>query len=670
MPGGYDLFHRRDLLRAVVVLCCIAGVFSTCVAADEAPGQLRLPRLFSDNMALQAGIPVPVWGWDKPGQTVTVSISGQVKSAQADANGKWRLKLDPLPAGEETSMTIQGSTAITLKNVIVGEVWLCAGQSNMNMPIGGARNGLQEIRKAHYPQIRIFAVPMHPSPEKELEDVGEPWGCMRGTWLECNPESIGGFSAVAYYFGREIHKEVGVPVGLIVTVWGGVGLEAFFSWDMLRDNPECQPVLETAEKWMKAKYPKKKAAHEAALAEYAKAKLQVKPPRDDTGWEAVGLDDSAWEVVVLPKTGTNIQGVVWYRKTVEIPAEWRGKNLRLKCGIIHDLDTTYVNGTKLGETSGWTTPRAYEVPAELTTGGKLTIAIRVLSLGGTNLIRGEPEGMALAPIGLEQARPLSLASDWKRMVAESHPPLPIAWEMQYNPAAVYNGVIAPLVPYAIRGMLWYQGESGGYRYDRLFPILIASYRQKWGQGDFPFLYVQLPNLSTTDPAVEDSWVSVREAQFKTLAVTNTAMAVTIDVGDPNDVHPANKEPVGLRLARCALAKVYGRDIVYSGPLYDSMTIEGNKVKLRFKHVGGGLVAQGGEELQQFSIAGEDQQFVPARATITGDAVIAWSDAVPKPVAVRYAWRINPEGCNLYNKAGLPASPFRTDNWPEPARDKL
>jgi sialate O-acetylesterase len=659
---------KQNRLNAAVVLFCIIGISSLCIAAGEAPGELRLPRLFSDNMALQSGISVPVWGWDKPLQKVTVSISGQEKSAEADSNGKWMLKLDPLKAGEETAMTVKGSKTITLKNVIVGDVWLCAGQSNMNLPIGGASNGLKEMRKANYPKIRIFAVPMHPSPAKEFEDVGEPWGCMRGTWLECSPESIGGFSAVAYYFGREIHRDVGVPVGLIVTVWGGVGLEYFFSWDMLRDNPECKPVLELAEQWMKEKYPEKKVRHEAALAAYEKAKLEVAPPKDDKGWEAVDFDDRAWEIVVLPKTGTNIQGVVWYRKTVGIPTEWKGKPLLMKSGIIHDNDTTYVNGKRLGETSGWTTPREYEIPAELTRDGRVTIAIRVLSAGGVNIIRGEPEGMALSPIGLGKATPLSLASDWKRMVAESHPPLPVAWDMQYNPAAVYNGVVAPLAPYAIRGMLWYQGESGGHMYEKLFPILISSYRKKWGQGDFPFLYVQLPNLINKDPKVEDSWVSVREAQLKTLSVTNTGMAVTIDVGDPNDVHPGNKEPVGLRLALCALAKVYGKDIVYSGPLYDSMTVEGNTIRLKFKHVGGGLVAKDGAELKQLIIAGEDKKFVPANAKIEGDSVIVWNDGISNPVAVRYAWLINPEGCNLYNKEGLPASPFRTDNWPKPATD--
>jgi len=659
---------RQKLLSAALALFCIMGISSICIAAGEDPGQLRLPRLFSDNMALQSGISVPVWGWDKPGQTITVTISGQEKSTKADSNGKWMLKLDPLKAGEATEMTVKGSKEVTLKNVIVGEVWLCAGQSNMNMPIGGALGGLKEMRKANYPKIRIFAVPMHPSPEKEFEDVGEPWGCMRGTWLECNPETIGGFSAVAYYFGREIHKELGVPVGLIVTVWGGVGLEYFFSWDMLRDHPECKPVLEIAKKWMEEKYPEKKAKHEAVLAEYEKAKLAVAPPKDDKGWEAANFDDSSWETVILPKNSTNIEGVVWYRKTVGIPAEWKGKNLLMKSGIIHDIDTTYVNGKKLGETSGWTTPREYEIPAELTQEGRIAIAIRVRSFSG-NIIRGEPEGMALSPIGLEKATPLSLASDWKRMIAESHPPLPVAWGMQYNPAAVYNGVVAPLIPYAIRGMLWYQGESGGFMYDKTFPILINSYRKKWGQGEFPFLYVQLPNLINKDPKVEESWVTVREAQLKTLSVTNTGMAVTIDVGDPNDVHPANKEPVGLRLSLLGLARVYGKDIVYSGPLYESMTIEGNKIRIKFKHVGGGLVAKNGGELKQFIIAGEDQKFVPANAKIEGGSVIVWSDSVAGPKAVRYAWLINPEGCNLYNKEDLPASPFRTDDWLKITTDK-
>lgn len=650
--------------RLSIPILLLAVQSATCIAVGNETASLRLPAIFGDNMALQSAMAVPVWGWDRPGQRVTVRIAGQEKSALTDADGKWRLKLDPLATGTKTEMTVEGSGTVTFTNVIVGEVWIGAGQSNMNFGMGGATDGLQELRRANYPSLRIFAVPMHCAPDKEREDIGEPWGCFRGQWLECSPATIGAFSGVAYFFGREIHRELDVPVGLIVTVWGGVGIESFFSWDMLRDHPVCQPVLEKAEQWMKEKYPEAQATHAAAMAAYETAKALPVEVQDDKGWEAPGFDDSSWDIVTLPKNGLSINGVAWHRRTIRLPDGWKGRGLLMKAGVIVDIDTTYVNGTKLGQTDGWTVPREYDIPAQLTEAGTITIAIRVQSLGGWNAIRGNPEEFEVSPVGLAGATPIALAGDWRRRVTQNRPVMPQAAGQHCNPASVFNGMVAPLIPYGIRGFLWYQGESGGHAYAETFPILIRSYRKKWGQGDFPFPFVQLPNLDAGGQQnVEDSWISVREAQLKALSVTNTGMAVTIDVGDPEDVHCRNKEPVGRRLALWALARVYGRDIVYSGPLYRSMKIEGNRIRLLFDFVGGGLLAKGGDALKTFVIAGEDRVFVPAQARIEGDSVMVWNDGVAHPLAVRYAWACNPEGCNLYNQEGLPASPFRTDDWP-------
>jgi sialate O-acetylesterase len=483
---------------------------------------VKLPAIIGENMVLQQEMKLPIWGTAKPGERVTVSIGGQHVSTTADDNGRWMVELEPMKAGGPLEMTITGENRITLHNILIGEVWICSGQSNMQWPVSKAANAETEIAQANYPEIRLFTVKRVVA-ERPLSDT-------KGEWSECSPEAVKEFSAVGYFFGRRIHEELGVPVGLIHSSWGGTPAEAWTSRTALESDPEFKPILD---RWAKI------------LAEYPQAKQR-------------------------------------YEKQL---AQWKLEAEKAKA-------------------------------------------------------EGKP--------------------------APRKPQSPIGPDHPHRPAGLYNGMIAPLIPYAIRGVIWYQGESNvsrAYQYRKLFPAMIQDWRRSWEQGDFPFLFVQLANYGRRQPQPSESaWAELREAQLMALSLPKTAMAVIIDIGEANNIHPKNKQDVGGRLALAALAVAYGRDVVYSGPIYDSMSIEGDKIRIRFKHTDGGLVAKGEEGLKGFSIAGEDRKFVWAEARIENDTVVIWNDQVPHPVAVRYAWADNPE-CNLYNKAGLPASPFRTDDWP-------
>lgn len=465
--------------------------------------EVKPHALFSDHMVIQRDMAAPVWGTAEPGQEVTVSIAGQTKKAVTGPDGKWQVKLDPLPAGGPHELSIG---QVALKNVLVGEVWVCSGQSNMEWSVRSSANPEAEIAGANYPKIRLFTAPRR--------SIDTPQKDVNGAWKPCSPETIAGFSAVAYFFGRELWKTLEVPVGLIHSSWGGTAAELWTRRGVLEADADFKGLLDA--------YDKRREAHASALERHKEAAQKAKA-------------------------------------------------------------------------EGKPAPKA-------------------------------PPGPGLAP------------------------------------SSLYNGMIAPLIPYAIRGAIWYQGESNASRarqYQKLFPAMIKNWREDWGQGDFPFLFVQLANFMARKPdPSESAWAELREAQLRTLSVPKTGMAVIVDIGDAKDIHPKNKQDVGRRLALAAQAVAYGRDVVSSGPIFDSMNVEGDRVRLTFKHVGGGLVARG-EKLTGFAIAGADKKFAWADAKIDGSHVIVWSDKVPQPAAVRYAWADNPE-CNLYNKEGLPASPFRTD----------
>ncbi len=509
---------KATRLRAELVL--LAATVIGCVSLEA---DVRLPALFSDNMVLQRGVRVPVWGHADPAEPVTVTLGRYRATTMADENGRWLVRLSPLAAGGPYELAISGTNTIVLRNVLVGEVWVCSGQSNMAWPVSRATNAEQEIAQAGYARIRLFQV---------ARAVAEtPQDDLTGAWSECSPETVPGFSAVAYYFGREVHNALGVPVGLVHTSWGGTPAEAWTSLPALEAEPALAPLLEH--------------------------------------WETVvaGYDDEAA-----------------MRRYEAQMARWREAD--------------------------------------------------------------------------EQAR----ASGEPRPAQPRRPAHP--GNSPNRPASLYNAMIAPLVPYAMRGAIWYQGESNAgraYQYRRLFPTMIRDWRRAWGQGEFPFLFVQLANFQSRgqDPR---AWAELREAQLMTLSLPNTGMAVTADVGEPLDIHPRYKQEVGRRLALAARAIAYGDELAHSGPIYTSHAVEGDAVRLRFRHTGGGLLAAS-EPLRGFTVAGNDRRFVWADAGIDGDTVVVRSDAVPRPVAVRYAWADDPGPCDLYNGEGLPASPFRTDDWP-------
>ncbi len=496
------------------------SLFCFLTAFQLSYADVRLPALFSDNMVIQQGMEVPVWGWADPGENIRVLIEGSVAETTAGPEGKWNLRIGPLQAGGPYELTVSGKNVIGIENVLVGEVWVCSGQSNMAMEVRNCLNPEREIHDANHPMIRHFQVKKTKAAEP-IDDVA-PAESSRNSWLNTwevsDPSTAGHFSGAAYFFARHLHEARNIPVGIIHTSWGGTTAEAWTPRDTLEKDPSLKAVLvdwpgyNDDEAWLKKEY-------EEFVQEVEKARREGRP------------------------------------------------------------DPLYFN----------------------------------------------------------------------------------------QPSVLYNGMLAPLIPFGIRGVIWYQGESNAYRacqYRELFPAMIKQWREKWGQGDFPFLFVQLANYHF-EPQV---FPELREAQTLALELPMTAMAVAIDIGDSTDIHPKNKQEVGRRLALAARKVAYREEILYSGPVYKKMFIEGSKCWLLFDHTGDGLVASGGGDLHGFSVAGTDRKFLEARARIDGDQVIVWNEKIPAPVAVRYAWANHPVDCNLYNRSGeetfLPASPFRTDNWPE------
>ena len=647
--------------------------------AMPARAEVRLPKIFGDHMVLQRELPVPVWGWADPGEKITIRFGGASVQATADAKGKWMIKLPAMKASAEgRELTVDGSSNVSFKDVLVGEVWVCGGQSNMDFGLGGAVNAQQEIQAAKFPAIRHFrteyAAPAEPADNSQ-----------NGQWQVCSPETAGSFTAVGYFFGRRIHQEVGVPVGLITAAVGGTPVESWTGREMMKEEPEFSAALKQFDEIM-ANYPAAKKKYED---ERAARDEKMRAPIPDKGWEAAALDESDWKEMPVPKNweenGLGIDGCVWLRKTVVLPDSWAGKELTLSLGPVDNYDITYWNGTKAGEGNDYKLARTYKIPAASVKAGKAVIAVRVYDTDGYGGINGKPAQLFISVAGEDK---ISLTGPWKYKVAfviPGWPEEPLGPGNAFLPCSLYNGMIAPLVPYGIKGAIWYQGE-GNERdlpdsYFRKMRGMIHGWRGVWGMGDFPFYFTQIANFRgpCKDPAGNDDvhWATVRQSQLQTLSVKNTGMAVAIDLadpGNPGDIHPKDKQDVGDRLALWALAKDYGKkNLVYSGPLYKGMKVEGSKIRIAFDSIGGGLmvgqkdgiqptVELKGAKLQTFAIAGEDQKWHWADAVIDGATVLVSSPEVTKPAAVRYAYSMNPVGNKLYNKEGLPASPFRTDHW--------
>lgn len=624
----------------------------------QAYSQLWLPTMFTDNMVLQQQTSAPIWGKAKPNSNVKIFTSWDKKEyiANADTEGRWKTNLSTPSAGGPYEITISAGEKLVLKNVLIGEVWICSGQSNMEMPLAGwgrILNFEKEIQEANYPNIRIFQAQRTTDafPQEDIKTSSDGW-------QECSPKTIPEFSATAYFFGRDLHKNLNVPIGLIHTSWGGTLAEAWTSKESLMEMPEFRDAIsELKNPDTKDNMDWRTIVQEQDFGLKNNVSIAAQKDFNDADWKTV-IVPGLWEEGDLPDT----DGLVWFRKTIDIPENWVGNDLTLSLGAIDDNEITYFNGIQVGATDGYNTERIYTIPAKLVKKGTAIIAVRVVDTGGGGGFHGDPAKMYIAPVNKETLRQ-SLNGDWKYKLSVKLKTSNIY--LQNRPTSLYNAMLAPIIPYAIKGAIWYQGESNSgrsYQYRTLFPLMINDWRTKWGY-DFPFYFVQLASyMQTQDEPSESGWAELREAQLQTLRLKNTGMAVTTDIGDTHDIHPKNKQDVGLRLALQARKYTYGEDIVASGPEYHYYQMEGDKIRIFFKPENSKLMVKDGDTLKGFAIAGVDKKFYWADAKIEGDNVVVSSPSVKFPVAVRYAWADNPI-CNLFNEANLPASPFRTDDWP-------
>jgi len=557
-------------------------------------------------------------------------------------------------------MDINATNHITLNDILIGDVWVCSGQSNMVLPMDRVKYRYPDIiTHSDNPSIRQFIVPDRYDFNIPQEDF------QSGRWVSANPETILKFTAVGYFFAKELFEKYHVPIGLINTCLGGSPAQAWLSEDALQAFPEH---LETAKMFRDSAYLNQIVEKDKAVSDAWYGRIRQLDQGLEKGqkpWFDVNYDASEWATMNVPGYWAdhelgNVNGVVWFRKEIDVPASMTGQPAKLWLGRIVDADTTYVNGKIVGSVSYQYPPRIYDVPANLLKEGKNIVVVRVINnIGRGGFVPDKPYHLIAA------GQTIDLKGWWQYKLGATMNSLPGKTFIEWQPIGLYNAMIAPLLNYRIKGVIWYQGESNTgntMEYQKLFPALIADWREKWNQGDFPFLYVQLANfLEAKSQPSESNWAELREAQLKTLSVSNTAMTVTTDIGEWNDIHPLNKEDVGKRLALAAHKVTYGeKEIVHSGPIYQSMRVEGNKIILTFTNIGSGLIAKGGGELKYLAIAGTDKKFVWAKAKIEGNQVIVWNDDITNPVAVRYAWADNPEGANLYNEEGLPASPFRTE----------
>jgi sialate O-acetylesterase len=650
---------RRVALAAVVL-----SLWGRSARAD-----VILPALVSDGMVLQRKAPVRVWGWAAEGERVTVTLPGQTATATA-SGGWWAVTLKPLALGAPFDITIAGRNTIVVHDVVVGDVWVCSGQSNMEFPLERSADAQADIDAEADPLLRMFTVgrQLAQSPKPDLSG---------GAWESATPQARAQFSAVGFYFGRALRSALDVPIGLIHTSWGGTPAEAWTS----RSTLEAWGMPQQAFAALVPPTAAARSAYERRLNEW-QAAGRPRGEFDDPGvaeaaksWAQPVLDTSQWRSMALPapweRLGPDMEvdGGIWLRKEVALPPVWAGRELELHLGAIDDLDTTYFNGVPVGATRAevpnhWQVARRYRVPAAAVRAGRAVVAVRVWDRGGEGGFMGPASEMWIAPVGGADAERVALTGEWRFRAEQTRPSMPNPPGLNQNqPSVLYNGMVAPLLPYAIRGATWYQGESNTGRsteYRSLLTSMIQSWRAAWQMGDFPFLIVQLaPYMAIDAEPRESGWAALREAQDRVAReVKNTGLVVITDVGDEKDIHPIRKKPVGERLALWARKLAYGENVVASGPSFRSAAVSGSKIVVSFDHVGKGLEVRG-DRLTGFAIAGSDGKFVNAEASLTGSRVSVSSPSVTSPAYVRFGWANYPV-VNLWNKDGLPAVPFRTD----------
>jgi sialate O-acetylesterase len=612
--------------------------------------------VFSSNMVLQRHIDLKIWGTANPEEAFTLSFNGQNLKTKADKNGKWQLTLKPMSAGGPFEMTIQGNNKLVLSNILIGDVWVCSGQSNMAWALKNSRDANNEIKNADYPNIRLFTVAnqMSTTPITSIPNA---------KWQVCSPETIKEFSAVGYFFGRNIHLEEDVPVGLINTSWGGTCVETWTSRESLIQLPNYENFATRIDTFnIEKEKDKKRNKLRKTLGVFPEKEIGI-----EEKWMLPDTNRSNWSTMQVPgiweeQGYDDLDGIVWFSRDIDLNINEDTDKIELHVGAIDDSDIVWVNGVEVGETNwGFDTERVYTIPNEVIKSGKNTITVRVQDRRNKGGFTSSPNDLFIKH-GKEK---VPLSGKWKFKVDQVYDNFEIS--PNESPSLLFNAMIHPLIPYGIKGVIWYQGENNAHRgmeYRITFPNMINDWRQEWKQGDFPFLFVQLANFGAPYDAPRNSnWAELRESQAKALDLKNTAMAVAIDLGEQNNIHPKNKQDVGKRLALAAQKISYNKNILHSGPQYKSLKTEDGKAIISFNYVGSGLEIKGtNDQLKEFEIAGVNQRFYKASAKIEGDKIIVWSDKVNNPVAVRFAWANNPAEFNLYNKEGLPAVPFRTDDW--------
>jgi sialate O-acetylesterase len=634
------------------------------ILISPAYSNVKLPRILTNNMVLQRNTEFKIWGWADKGEKVDVLLNEVKRTAKTSKDGKWMVIFPAMKEGGPYSMIIKGKNEIKLTNIMFGDVWVCSGQSNMEWPLSRTNNAEDEIASANYPDIRLFECPHNVQfvPEDDVEG---------GEWQVCTPETVPNFSAVGYFFGRDIYKNLNVPVGLLFTAWGGTNIETWISQESISQVKDFDGKLQEMKNYDPEKVvARRKAQIDSILRTFGTDEKGIVD--DKIIWADPGLDVSNWKNMELPVLWESaglygLDGIVWFRKEFELPKEIASNGIFLHLGPIDDSDITWVNGKKVGETiNKYNEERIYKVPADILKPGKNVVTIRVEDTGGGGGLYGKPDQMKIVSGDFQ----ISLAGQWKFRFNSSEIKVDMSSFVGPNnyPTLLYNGMIHPFLNYPVTGAIWYQGESNAdraYQYRTLFPLLINDWRSSWTNPELSFMFVQLANYMKppVDPG-ESAWAELREAQLMTLTLPKTGMAVIIDIGEANDIHPKNKQDVGKRLALAALKITYGKDIVHSGPIYKSMTISDNKVTIDFNYIGSGLKCYDRYGyVKGFAVAGKDKKFYWAKACIENNKVVVYSDQVNNPIAVRYAWADNPDDVNLYNNEGLPASPFRTDDWP-------